>query len=255
MIKTLITIVCVALALSAPPPSQSPPSMPLRFAGFSAHFAADGTFTLEGAGWPTFRGTWRAVGGEIEIATTGGPPPCVTPARYRVRTENARTTLDLVSDECQPRRMILDRSTWRPAAEKDPIPERKIVRTAAPKPVRLPAAGPAAGSWPSFRGPLARGVADGMRLPDTWDGASGTNLRWRTPIPGLAHSSPIVWGNRIFVTSAVSGKADATFKPGLYGDGDASDDRTPQRWTIFALDKKTGKQLWQRVAHEGPPRE
>ena len=255
MIKTLTTIVCVALALSAQPAPQPPPSIPLKFAGFSAHFGADGTFTLEGAGWPTFKGTWRAVGGAIEIATTGGPPACVNPARYRIRTENARTTLDLVSDECQPRRMILDRSTWRPAGEKDPVPERKIVRTAAPKPVRLPAAGPAAGSWPSFRGPLARGVADGMRLPDTWDGATGTNILWRTPIPGLAHSSPIVWGNRIFVTSAVSGKADATFKPGLYGDGDASDDRTPQRWTIFALDKKTGKLVWQRVAHEGPPRE
>jgi outer membrane protein assembly factor BamB len=151
--------------------------------------------------------------------------------------------------------MILDRSTWRPAGEKDPIPQRKIVRTAAPKRGALPAAAPAAGSWPSFRGTLARGVADGMRLPDTWDGAKGTNILWRTAIPGLAHSSPIVWGNRIFVTSAVSSRSDATFKPGLYGDGDASDDRTPQRWTIFAVDKKTGKMLWQRVAHEGEPKE
>ena len=255
MIKTVTAIACVALALSAQPPSSTPPSMPLRFAGFAAHFAADGTFTLEGAGWPTFKGAWKSAGGDIEIATTGGPPACAKPARYRTRTENTRTTLDLVSDECQPRRMILDRSTWRPAGEKDPIPERKIVRTAAPKRVALPAAAPAAGSWPSFRGTLARGVADGMRLPETWDGAKGTNILWRTAIPGLAHSSPIVWGNRIFVTSAVSTKADATFKPGLYGDGDASDDRSPQRWTIFALDKKTGKMLWERVAHEGAPQE
>lgn len=245
----------LSLGLDAAAQQPSPPTVPLRFAGFSAQFAADGTFTLEGAGWPTFKGSWKADGAEIELATTGGPAACVKPARYRVRTENARTTLDLVSDECQPRRMILDRSTWRPAGVADAIPERKIVRTAAPKRVPLPAAAPAAGSWPSFRGTLAGGVADGMRLPDTWDGAKGSNILWRTAIPGLAHSSPIVWGNRIFVTSAVSSKSDATFKPGLYGDGDASDDRTPQRWTIYALDKKTGKMVWQRVAHEGAPKE
>jgi outer membrane protein assembly factor BamB len=255
MIQTFATSVCVALALSAQQPPQSPPSVPLRFAGFAASFAPDGTFTLEGSGWPTFKGTWKAVGAEVEIATTGGPPACAKPARYRIRTEHTRTTLDLVSDECQPRRMILDRSTWRPAGEKDPIPERKIVRTAAPGRVALPAAAPASGSWPSFRGTLARGVADGMHLPDTWDGAKGTNILWRTAIPGLAHSSPIVWGNRIFVTSAVSSKPDATFRPGLYGDGDASDDRSRQRWMIYALDKTTGKILWQRVAHEGEPKE
>jgi outer membrane protein assembly factor BamB len=255
MIRTFTTIACVAWTLSAQPPPQSPPSMPIQFAGFLVRFAADGTFTLEGSG-RMFKGTWKADGGEIEIVTTGGPPAdCTKPARYRIRTENARTTFDLVSDECQPRRMILDRSTWRPAGVKDPIPERKIVRTAAPKRVALPAAAPVAGSWPSFRGPLARGVADGMRLPDAWDGAKGTNILWRTPVPGLAHSSPIVWGNRIFVTSAVSSKAGATFRPGLYGDGDASDDRSRQRWTIFALDKKTGTMLWQRVAHEGEPKE
>jgi outer membrane protein assembly factor BamB len=252
----LAVVAYCALAASAQQPAAAPPSMPIRFAGFSAHFAADGTFTLEGAGWPTFKGTWQAAGSEIEILTTGGPSPgCTKPARYRIRTENARTTVDLVADDCQSRRMILDRSTWRPAGEKDPIPERRIVRTAAPKRGALPAAAPAAGSWPSFRGPLARGIADGMRLPDTWDGAKGSNILWRTAIPGLAHSSPIVWGNRIFVTSAVSSKSDATFKPGLYGDGDASDDRSPQRWTIFALDKQTGKMLWQRVAHEGQPKE
>src|SRR5688500_3574694 len=133
MIKTFTTIACVALTLSAQPPRQSPPSMPIQFAGFLVRFAADGAFTLEGSG-RMFKGTWKADGGEIEIVTTGGPPAdCTKPARYRIRTENARTTFDLVSDECQPRRMILDRSTWRPAGVKDPIPERKIVRTAAPK--------------------------------------------------------------------------------------------------------------------------
>lgn len=251
----LAAVMYFAIVAGAQQASGSLPSTPLHFAGFSARFGADGAFTLEGAGWPTFKGTWKADGPEIEIVTTGGPPACAKPARYRIRTENTRTTFEVVSDECEFRRMILDRSTWRPPGEKDPIPVRKIVRTAAPTRVPVPAAAPAAGSWPSFRGALARGVADGMRLPDTWDGAKGTNILWRTAIPGLAHSSPIVWGNRIFVTSAVSSRTDATFRPGLYGDGAASDDRSRQRWTIYALDRKTGKMLWERVAHEGEPKE
>jgi outer membrane protein assembly factor BamB len=67
------------------------------------------------------------------------------------------------------------------------------------------ASGPAATAqhWPSFRGPDASGVAAGGEPPLTWDVGAGTNVAWRTPIPGLGHSSPVVWGDRIFVTTAV----------------------------------------------------
>jgi outer membrane protein assembly factor BamB len=117
---------------------------------------------------------------------------------------------------------------------------------------QIPTAGTAAGSWPSFRGAAASGVAEKQNLPDRWDG-KGQNILWRTQIPGLGHSSPIVWGDRIFVTTAISSRPNATFRPGLYGDGDASDDRTSQRWVIYAIDKRTGKILWERVAHQGAP--
>jgi outer membrane protein assembly factor BamB len=238
--------------------AQTPPRLPdypLQFAGFSARFQPDGTFTLDGAGWPSFRGTWKPVDGAIELLTPDAPGGCDQPGRYRAVTRDTRTTLDVVSDECRPRRMILDRSTWRRAGEKDAIPERTIVRTVAPRNGSLPAAASDAGSWPAFRGRGASGVADGMRLPDSWDVTVGTNIKWKTAIPGLAHSSPIVWGDRLFVTSAVSRRPDASFRPGLYGDGDASDDRTPQRWMIFAIDRQSGKIVWERVAHEGEPRE
>jgi outer membrane protein assembly factor BamB len=109
------------------------------------------------------------------------------------------------------------------------------------------------GSWPSFRGPHASGIAENQNLPDHWNGKTGENILWKTPIPGLAHSSPIVWGDRVFVTSAVSSDPKATFRPGLYGDGDASKDRSRHRWMIYALDRRSGKILWERVAHEGEP--
>src|SRR4030095_333664 len=130
---------------------------------------------------------------------------------------------------------------------------RRIVRTAADRLPSLPAAAAMRGSGPSFRGLEASGVADGQNLPDTWNVQTGSNVLWRTSIPGLSHSSPIVWGNRLFVTTAVSSNPNATFRPGLYGDGDASEDRSRQRWMVLALDKRTGTKLWERVAFEGLP--
>ena len=134
------------------------------------------------------------------------------------------------------------------------VQERRITRAAAPRKGPLPRASSSTGQWPSFRGPHASGVADGQRLPDRWDGATRRNVLWRTPIPGLAHSSPIVWGDTVFVTTAISSRKDATFKPGLYGDGDASDDRSVHKWVIYAIDKRTGRIRWERVAREGAPR-
>ncbi|MPY91320.1 MAG: PQQ-binding-like beta-propeller repeat protein [Luteitalea sp.] len=140
-----------------------------------------------------------------------------------------------------------------PAGEARTIPERRIVRTGGARPPSHPDADAGTDGWPSFRGPQASGVAEGQNLPDRWNGETGENILWRTPVPGLAHSSPIVWGRRIFVTSAVSSMPDATFRPGLYGDGDASDDRSRHRWMIYAIDKHSGKILWDRVAHQGEP--
>jgi len=110
-------------------------------------------------------------------------------------------------------------------------------------------------NWPSFRGPGASGVADGNKLPVAWDVSKGSNIAWTTPIPGLAHSSPIVWGDRIFVTTAVSSRPDAGFKRGLYGEGTASDDRSVQEWKLLCLKSKTGAMVWERLAYKGVPKE
>jgi outer membrane protein assembly factor BamB len=112
-----------------------------------------------------------------------------------------------------------------------------------------------AGNWPSFRGPQASGIAEGQNLPDRWNGTTGEHVAWKTRIPGLAHSSPIVWEDRILVTTAVSSQADATFKHGLFGEGDASTDRSVQKWNVLSLDKRTGKIAWESTAYEGVPKE
>jgi outer membrane protein assembly factor BamB len=231
------------------------PSAPLHYGFFTITFGADGTWIIEGKEWPAMKGTWKADKEEVTLVPIGGPKGCQTPGRYRFRVDGARISFALLEDDCTPRRMILNDSTWRPSGEAAAVPARKIVRTGPDRAPELPAPAPAKGSWPSFRGPNASGVADGQHLPDSWDGKTGANVLWRTPIPGLAHSSPVVWGDRVFVTSAISSKGGATFKPGLYGDGDSSDDRSPHTWMLYAIDKRTGAIAWERAAFEGAPRE
>jgi outer membrane protein assembly factor BamB len=109
--------------------------------------------------------------------------------------------------------------------------------------------------WPQFRGPQAAGVAAGQNLPDAWNGETGEHIRWTVRVPGLAHSSPIVWGNRLFLTTAVSSDPDASFTPGLYGAGTASEDRSVHRWVVLAIDRRTGETLWERTAYEGAPKQ
>ena len=111
------------------------------------------------------------------------------------------------------------------------------------------------GNWPSFRGPGAAGVLEGLDLPERWDAATGHGIRFKVEIPGLAHSSPVIWGDRLFVTTAVSSERGASFKPGLYGSGEASRDRSVQEWQILCVDKKGGKLLWQKTATKGTPKD
>ena len=108
-------------------------------------------------------------------------------------------------------------------------------------------------NWPSFRGPNASGVAEGTNPPTSWDIAKSQNVLWKTSIPGLSHASPIIWGNQIFVITAVSSDANAGFKAKDRGIDLANDD-AKHTWMIFALDKRNGRVLWTDKPYEGVPR-
>src|SRR5688572_15560080 len=234
--------------------TTSLPSYQLKFGAFTARFDPGGTFILQGQGWPALNGNWKGGGpSEVELMMSGGPGGCDGPGRYQFRMDGKHVKFTVLSDDCRVRQMILDRSDWAPADETKVIPARKITLKNAGRAPSLPRSGSAAGSWPSFRGPRALGIAEGQSLPDKWNIQTGENILWRTPIPGLAHSSPIVWGDKVFVTTAISTDPKATFRPGLYGDGDASKDRSVHKWMIYAIDKRSGKIAWERVAHQGQP--
>ena len=109
-------------------------------------------------------------------------------------------------------------------------------------------------NWPQFRGPAARGVLDDMNVPLTWDAATGTNIKFKVRIPGLAHSSPIVWGERVYLTSAVSNNPDPYLRTGLYGESPDHPEEIIHYFRLFCLDKRTGKLIWEKTAHSGIPK-
>jgi len=123
-----------------------------------------------------------------------------------------------------------------------PAPAAVVPRATAPR------------NWPAFRGDGAAGNGDGQRAVTEWDVTSGKNIKWKTAIPGIATSSPVVWGDRVFAVTAISKAGDNTFKTGLYGDVKPVDDLSEHQWKIYSLDKASGKILWERTAMTMAPR-
>lgn len=140
-------------------------------------------------------------------------------------------------------------------AETNYVPAKEVAKPTNP-PTDI-AGGPvgAAINWPQFRGPDGTGVADGQNPPVTWDVKEGTNVLWKTPIPGLGHSCPVVWGDFVFVTTAISsGEPDPKVRTGNYGDVASVNDTSKHTWQVLCLDRATGKILWTQTAHEGIPK-
>jgi outer membrane protein assembly factor BamB len=111
-------------------------------------------------------------------------------------------------------------------------------------------------AWPQWRGPDMAGLAapEDPRLPDRWSATE--NVAWKTPISGQGWSSPIVWGNQVFITTVEAAQQGERPRKGLYLPATGTD-RMPDpppgshRWKVYALDLETGKILWERTAHEG----
>ncbi|TKJ33186.1 MAG: pyrrolo-quinoline quinone [Planctomycetes bacterium B3_Pla] len=109
-------------------------------------------------------------------------------------------------------------------------------------------------NWPSFRGPGAAGIAEGYPTPAKWDLEQGENIRWKTPIPGLGHSSPVIWGDRVFVTTAVKSEGESKLKVGLYGNIESEREDTDFYWRLYCIDRRDGRIVWTRQAHAGRPK-
>lgn len=130
-------------------------------------------------------------------------------------------------------------------------------------------------TWPGFRGHNMSGIAPSPKMPDTW--STTENVRWKVEVPGRGWSSPIVWGDVVFITSAISSRPFKQPTPGLYGndyiaelraqglsneeimrrvrarDNESTEEADELRYMVYALDAKSGKVKWEREAHKGKP--
>lgn len=107
--------------------------------------------------------------------------------------------------------------------------------------------------WPSYRGFFASGYMDNAALPDTFNVETGLNVKWNIEIPGLGLSCPVIWDERIFLTSAISQSDKSGYQPGLYGDIEPVADSSEHRWMVYCFDKSSGSILWEQEAYRGRP--
>lgn len=106
--------------------------------------------------------------------------------------------------------------------------------------------------WPQFLGPGSRAISTNAGLPDHWSATE--NVAWKTPIPGRGWSSPIVWGDRVFLTTVAGGEETKTPQKGLYRGGERPETPSTEfQWKLLCLDLPTGKLRWERVVHHGEP--
>ena len=107
--------------------------------------------------------------------------------------------------------------------------------------------------WPGFRGANRSGVAVATDMPIDFDLSSGQGVAWRTELPGLGNSSPVVWGDRVYVTTAIADGGSVPLKTGLTGAGDEVEEAVEHRWMVMAFDKASGELAWETEVGRGVP--
>ena len=135
-----------------------------------------------------------------------------------------------------------------PEAADDSVEVGRVFPTLEPRQLVEDDAAVSSRHWPQFRGQGARGLADGQQPPTVWHGAADAeeNLAWRTRIPGLGNSSPVIWGDGLFVTTAISGAENEDLKIGFYGSVDSVEDDSRHEYYLYCLNKHNGEMIWRQ---------
>ena len=127
------------------------------------------------------------------------------------------------------------------------LPDRASVRAAK-----------ADANWPQWRGPESSGISSEKNLPVEW--STTKNLKWKAAVPGRGHSSPIVWGNKVFLTTAIEGEVVPGAKAPTHMSGgevfvhpDSVGADRKHTFKVLCYDKETGKLVWEQTAYVGTP--
>ena len=108
--------------------------------------------------------------------------------------------------------------------------------------------------WSSYRGYMSQGYLDNANLPASWNMESGLNVLWEREIPGLALSSPVIWGDKLFITTAISEKDTSGLRTFLSGAVEPVEDTSEHIWKVYCIDKLTGKIIWEDTPVKGVPK-
>lgn len=120
------------------------------------------------------------------------------------------------------------------------------------KPAASSAPAQTGANWPQFRGDRSLGTSTNAHLPATWSATE--NVAWKSDVPGRGWSSPIVWGDKIFLTSVINEGKYETAKKGLYFGGERTKPSADvHRWMVYCIDFQSGKIIWEKTAHKGVP--
>jgi hypothetical protein len=102
--------------------------------------------------------------------------------------------------------------------------------------------------WSQYRGHYSNGILDDADLPVKWDVPQNENIKWKKEIPGLGLSSPVVWGDKLFITTAISEKDSEGLKTGIYGDIGSVNDDSEHEWKVICINKQNGQIIWERTS-------
>lgn len=108
--------------------------------------------------------------------------------------------------------------------------------------------------WAGFRGYMASGYLDNAGLPESFDLKKMINVKWKVEVPGLGLSSPVIWNDKLFITTAVGENDKQGLKPGIYGDISPVNDSSIHEWKVMCLNKNTGEVIWERTSYKGIPK-
>lgn len=108
--------------------------------------------------------------------------------------------------------------------------------------------------WPVYRGYMSSGILDNANLPESFNVSTGLNVKWKVEIPGLGLSSPVIWDNKLFITTAISQSDKGGFASGFNINVIPVNDSSIHEWKVYCIDKNSGKTIWERTAFTGVPK-
>lgn len=108
--------------------------------------------------------------------------------------------------------------------------------------------------WPSYRGYYSTGILENTSIPDNWNIQDGTNVLWKADLHGLGLSSPVIWGDKLFVTTAISKEDNSILRAGAYVSSNPVDDKSVHDWNVYCYNNKTGELIWERTSYTGVPK-